>query len=160
LTYSIISGGGHLAPPLAYDLSLGGDELRVGPLSALNLDQQIGSDGATWLDRELTTRDRSEIRDSGFGREVNKEMSRRAQKLVEMGLATAKDSDIHIRVSTVATLERLESRALRAVDRERTWIDVLFYDSRQPRQSVAILPSSTMASASSSSPGTQPSTPA
>jgi Protein of unknown function (DUF3363) len=108
LTYSIISGGGHLAPPLAYDLSLGGDELRVGPLSALNLDQQIGSDGATWLDRELTTRDRSEIRDSGFGREVNKEMSRRAQKLVEMGLATAKDSDIHIRVSTVATLERLE----------------------------------------------------
>jgi hypothetical protein len=91
----------------AYDFSQGGDGLRVRTLSATNLDQQIGSDGATWLDRELT-RDRSATTDSGFGREVNKAISRRAQRLVEMGLATAKDGNIHIPVSTVATLERLE----------------------------------------------------
>jgi hypothetical protein len=70
-----------------YDLSQGGDGLRVRTLSAVGLDQQLDSDGATRLDRELTARDRSEIRDSGFGREVNKAMSRRAQRLVEMGLA-------------------------------------------------------------------------
>ena len=92
----------------AYDLSQGGDGLRIRTLSAISLDRQIASDGATWLDRQIIAEDRSAIRDSGFGREVNKAISRRARRLVEMGLATAKDSDIHIRVSTVAALERLE----------------------------------------------------
>jgi Protein of unknown function (DUF3363) len=91
-----------------YDHSLDGDGLRVRTLSALNLDKQIGSDGATWLDREMAARDRSGIRDSGFGREVNKAISRRAQRLVEMGLATAKDGNIHVPSRIVATLERLE----------------------------------------------------
>jgi hypothetical protein len=48
------------------------------------------------------------ITDSGFGREVNKAMVRRAQKLVEMGFATTKDGNIHISTRTVTTLERLE----------------------------------------------------
>jgi type IV secretory pathway VirD2 relaxase len=38
---------------MAYDLSRGGDGARVRILSPLGLEQQIGSDGATWLDREL-----------------------------------------------------------------------------------------------------------
>jgi len=92
----------------AYDLSQGGDGLRVRTLSVLNLEQQIGSNGATWLDRELVGRERSGIADCGFGREVNKAISRRAQRLVDMGLATAKDGNIHIPVRTVATLQRRE----------------------------------------------------
>ena len=56
----------------------------------------------------LIADDRSEISDSGFGREVNKAISRRAQRLVEMGLATAKDGNIRVPVNTVATLERQE----------------------------------------------------
>ena len=35
----------------AYDLSQGGDGLRIRTLSAIGLDRQIASDGATWLDR-------------------------------------------------------------------------------------------------------------
>jgi hypothetical protein len=69
---------------------------------------QIASDGATWLDRQIIAEDRSEIRDSGFGREVNKAISRRARRLVEMGLATAKDGNVRVPVDTVATLERRE----------------------------------------------------
>ena len=92
----------------AYDLSLGGDGLRVRMLSALHIEQQIGSDGATWLDRQMVAGDRSDIRDSSFGREVGKAMSRRAHRLVEMGLATTKDGKIHVPVDSVATLERLE----------------------------------------------------
>jgi type IV secretory pathway VirD2 relaxase len=92
----------------AYDLSQGGDGLRVRTLSALNLEEQIGSHCATWLDRELIARERMAITDSGFGREVNKAMVRRAQKLVEMGFATTKDGNIHISTRTVTTLERLE----------------------------------------------------
>ena len=43
----------------AYDLSQGGDGLGVRTLSALNLHKQIGSDGATWLDRQIIAEDRS-----------------------------------------------------------------------------------------------------
>jgi type IV secretory pathway VirD2 relaxase len=92
----------------AYDLSQGGDVLRIRTLSAIGLDRQIASDGATWLDRQMIADDRSEIRDSGFGREVNKAVSRRAQRLVEMGIATAKEGKAHVPVHTLATLERQE----------------------------------------------------
>jgi type IV secretory pathway VirD2 relaxase len=92
----------------AYDLSEGGDGLRIRTLSAIGLDRQIASDGATWLDRQIIAEDRSEIRDSGFGREVNKAISRRARRLVEMGLATAKDGNVRVPVDIVATLERQE----------------------------------------------------
>jgi hypothetical protein len=91
-----------------YDLSQGGDGLRVRTLSVLNLEKQIGSHGATWLDRELIARERMATADSGFGRQVNNALSRRAQRLVEMGHATAKDGNIHISASTVATLQRQE----------------------------------------------------
>jgi type IV secretory pathway VirD2 relaxase len=92
----------------AYDLSQGGDGLRIRTLSAIGLDRQIASDGATWLDRQIIADGRSEIRDSGFGREVNKAISRRARRLVEMGLATVKDGNVRVPVDTVATLERHE----------------------------------------------------
>ncbi|MBV9983268.1 MAG: relaxase/mobilization nuclease and DUF3363 domain-containing protein [Bradyrhizobium sp.] len=92
----------------AYDLSQGGDGLRIRTLSAINLDRQITSDGATWLDHQMIANDHSELRDIGFGREVDKAMTRRAQRLVEMGLATAKDSKIRVPVDVAAKLERLE----------------------------------------------------
>jgi type IV secretory pathway VirD2 relaxase len=92
----------------AYDLSQGGGGFRVRTLSALNLEKQIGSHWVTWLDRELIARERMAIADSGFGRQVNNALSRRAQRLVEMGLATTKDGNIHIPVRTVGTLERQE----------------------------------------------------
>jgi len=92
----------------AYDLSQGGDGLRIRTLSAIGLDRQIASDGATWLDRQMIVGDRSDLRDSGFGREVGKAMNRRAQQLVEMRLATVKEGKIRVPADTVATLERRE----------------------------------------------------
>ena len=44
---------------MRYDLSRGGDGLSVRILSTLDLEAQIGSDGATWLDRELTSPSRT-----------------------------------------------------------------------------------------------------
>jgi hypothetical protein len=92
----------------AYDLGQGGDRLRIRMLSALSLDRQVGSDGATWLDRQIVADDRSEISDSGFGRDVNKAIGRRAERLVKMGLATAKDGHIRVPVHTLTILERQE----------------------------------------------------
>jgi type IV secretory pathway VirD2 relaxase len=103
-----------------YDLGQGGDGLRVRTLSVLNLEKQIGSHGVTWLDRELIARERMAAADSGFGRQVNNALSRRAQRLVEMGHATAKDGNIHIPVGSVATLQRQEvERVGQQMARER-----------------------------------------
>jgi Protein of unknown function (DUF3363) len=103
-----------------YDRSQGGDGLRVRTLSALNLEKQVGSHGATWLDRELIARERMATADSGFGRQVNNALSRRAQRLVAMGHATAKDGNIHIPVGIVATLQRQEvERVGQQMARER-----------------------------------------
>lgn len=58
----------------------------VNTLSSLPLEQQVSSDGASWLDRELA--DNSEpVRDSGFGREVREAQARRQRWLIAEGLA-------------------------------------------------------------------------
>ena len=87
--------------------------MRIRTLSAIDLDRQIASDGA--LDRQIIAEDRSQIRDSGFGREVNRAISRRARQLVEMGLATAKDGNVRIPVGTLRLLgdRRLSVPAIR-----------------------------------------------
>jgi hypothetical protein len=83
-------------------------DFSIRTLSTLGLDRQVGSDGATWLDRELIAKDHLPITDAGFGREVNAALDRRAQRLVEIGHATAKDGFISIPRRSIAVLERQE----------------------------------------------------
>jgi type IV secretory pathway VirD2 relaxase len=59
--------------------------LRV--LSICDLDRQITSDGATWLDRELASRNRTPLTEAGFGAEVIQALERRKDSLVDQGLA-------------------------------------------------------------------------
>jgi hypothetical protein len=94
----------------AYDLSQGGgDGLSVRTLSTFDLDRQVGSDGATWLDRELASRNRTPLVAAGFGREVTDALERRRQSLVSMGYATRlPDGRIQGPKDLVATLERAE----------------------------------------------------
>jgi Protein of unknown function (DUF3363) len=53
-----------------------------------SLDAQIGDDGATWLDRELVSRQRMVFADKGFGKEVKMALEKRKQTLVSMGHVT------------------------------------------------------------------------
>jgi type IV secretory pathway VirD2 relaxase len=109
---------------MAYDAPSRPKDFGIRTLSTLDLDRQIGSDGATWLDRELVARDHLSIADTGFGREVNNALDRRAHRLVEMGHATTKDGFISIPRRTIAALERQEvDRAGRemAADRGLTY---------------------------------------
>ncbi|SEE67933.1 Type IV secretory pathway, VirD2 components (relaxase) [Rhizobiales bacterium GAS191] len=93
----------------SYDLSQGGDRLRVRVLSNLDLERQISSDGATWLDRELVARDRLAVADSGFGREVAAAIERRRQSLVDMGHATRlPNGKVRAQSDIVDRLERAE----------------------------------------------------
>ena len=93
---------------LAHDLARDGAEARMNTLSPIGLERQVSHEGATWLDRELVAKDHLPLADTGFGREVNAALDRRAERLVEMGHAKIKDDFISIPRRTVAVLERQE----------------------------------------------------
>jgi type IV secretory pathway VirD2 relaxase len=106
---------------MAYDARNRGSGFSVRILSALDLDQQVGRDGATWLDRELVSPNRTVLANVGYGREVTDAMDRRKQTLVDMGHAVRLD-DGRIRVPKdfIANLVRAEvSRVGKAMAAER-----------------------------------------
>jgi type IV secretory pathway VirD2 relaxase len=72
----------------AYDLARYRANIRVSILSPTGLDAQIGHDGATWLDRELVSRQRIALAGEGFGREVKAALEKRKQALANMGHVT------------------------------------------------------------------------
>jgi len=93
----------------AYDLARDRANIRISVLSHNGLDQQIRSDGATWLDRELASPSRTTLANTGFGREVTEAMERRRQSLVNMGHAIRLgDGRIRVSKDLVANLERAE----------------------------------------------------
>jgi type IV secretory pathway VirD2 relaxase len=94
---------------MACDLSTGGHGLRVRTLSAFDLERQIGSDGATWLDRELVASTPTPLGATGFGGDVSRALDRRAERLVGMGHATVQtDGSLVQPRNLVAALERQE----------------------------------------------------
>jgi type IV secretory pathway VirD2 relaxase len=68
----------------AYDAARG-NQARVRILCVYDLDRQITSDGATWLDRELVRRNQSTLSASGFGAEVREALEQRKRELVRQG---------------------------------------------------------------------------
>ncbi|MBT1510311.1 DUF3363 domain-containing protein [Bradyrhizobium sp. SRL28] len=105
----------------AYDLARDRANIRISVLSPTGLDQQIGHDGATWLDRELASHSRATLANTGFGREVTEAMERRRQSLVNMGHAVRlEDGRIRVSKDFISNLERAEvTRVGRAMAAER-----------------------------------------
>ena len=109
----------------AYDLARGGAAGRVTVLSATGLEQQVSHDGATWLDRELASHQRTVLSDDGFGRDVTAAMAKRRQWLADKGYATDV-GDGRIRISR-DLVQRLEARDVErtgrvlAAERGRAW---------------------------------------
>ena len=108
-----------------YDQARSGANIRVNVLSPTSLDQQIGHVGATWLDRELTSRQPTTLANEGFGLEAQAALARRKQSLVDMGHATdLGDGRIRAPGDLVHRLERAEveraGQAL-AAGRGRQW---------------------------------------
>ena len=78
-------------------------------LSNLDLEAQIGANGATWLDRELTSPNRAPLVRAGFGAEASRTMEQRKAALIEKGHARrAPDGAIRAPKDLVAHLERQE----------------------------------------------------
>src|SRR6266568_2128323 len=105
----------------AYDLARDRANIRISVLSHNGLDQQIRSDGATWLDRELASPGRATLANTGFGREVTEAMERRRQSLLDMGHAIRlEDGRLRVSKDLVANLERTEvTRVGKAMAAER-----------------------------------------
>ncbi len=86
-------------------------QLRL--LCAYDLDRQVTSDGATWLDRQLVGRDRSSLATSGFGAEVRQALERRTNELVRQGHANRTiQGGTRIRADLIGTLARQEVERL------------------------------------------------
>ena len=93
---------------LAYDARRGRQaNMRI--LSNYDLDQQVTSDGATWLDRQLVSRNRIARARVGFGEEVTKALEARTDELVRQGHASrTPDGVVRARADLLATLQRNE----------------------------------------------------
>lgn len=93
---------------IAYDAQRG-RQVNIKILSIFDLDRQVTSDGATWLDRQLVSPSRIELARSGFGAEAEKALRARANELVHQGHARrTQDGAIRARGDLLATLQRQE----------------------------------------------------
>jgi len=98
-------------------------------LSTLSLSQQLGSDGATWLDRDLVASAPVATRDVGFGHEVRDALARRRQWLVEQELAREEPDRVIYRHDLLASLRRRElGRVATQLSRE---LDLVYAEPRQ-----------------------------
>ncbi len=86
-----------------------GRQTRMRLLCAYDLDRQVTSDGATWLDRQLVSRNRSALATSGFGAEVRQALQRRTDELIRQGHATrTAHGELRVKADLIGTLTRQE----------------------------------------------------
>ena len=83
-------------------------QLGVRVLSPIDLDRQVTTNGATWLDRELLAKTPMPRVDSGFGNEVRSALYRRQQWLIEQDLMQREGTEVVFRTNLLAMLARRE----------------------------------------------------
>ena len=98
---------GAIVEARAYEDAQGRRRLSLATRSDLSLQQQIGAQGATWLDRQLLARE-PVVTGGGFGREVADAMERRVEHLVAEGLVRRQGQRIILSRDLLNTLRRRE----------------------------------------------------
>jgi hypothetical protein len=84
-------------------------QASVRVLSPVDLQRQIGSDGATWLDRRLIHGETADLAPTGFGQQVREAMEQRREHHIEQRNATrSRDGRVFYRRSLLATLRERE----------------------------------------------------
>jgi type IV secretory pathway VirD2 relaxase len=89
----------------------GRERVALAVRSDLTLESQVGAGGATWLDRQLLTRDPASLTSGGFGREVRDAMDSRIEHLVGQGLAKRQGQRVIFARDLLDTLRRRELEA-------------------------------------------------
>lgn len=85
----------------------GRTRLSLATRSDLSLSEQVGARGATWLDRHLIAKDKSEL-GKGFGREVQDALEKRSALLESQGLATQRGGRVAFARDLLSTLRGRE----------------------------------------------------
>ncbi|MGY4346654.1 type IV secretory pathway VirD2 relaxase [Bradyrhizobium sp. GM7.3] len=81
------SAPGSIVELRKFDDARGQRRVALAVRSDLSIEAQVTASGATWLDRQAVARDSVALGQAGFGAEVRQAMERRAEQLVEQGLA-------------------------------------------------------------------------
>ena len=95
-----------------FDDAQGWRRVALAVRSDLAIEDQVTASGATWLDRQAVTRDPAALGQTGFGAEVRDAMQRRAEQLIEQGLAERRAQGIVFSQNLIGTLRRREVEAL------------------------------------------------
>ena len=96
----------------AFDDARGQRRVALAVRSDLDLDSQVAASGATWLDRQNIAREPIALSDGGFGAEVRGALARRAEHLIEQGLAERRGPGVTFNRNLIDTLRNRELDAL------------------------------------------------
>ena len=92
---------GAIVEARVYDDPSGRERLSLATRSDLGIEAQVTASGATWIDRQLLTREPA-TGGGGFGAEVRDAMNRRIDHLVEKGLRPAAGAKSRLRPRSLA----------------------------------------------------------
>ena len=106
------SAPGSIVELRSFDDARGQRRVAIAVRSDLDLQGQISASGATWLDRQAVARERIDVSSGGFGAEVREAMDRRAERLLQEGLAERQGRRIVFNRNLIDTLRRRELDAL------------------------------------------------
>jgi type IV secretory pathway VirD2 relaxase len=103
----------HLDTVLAYEQGKQRAEpYRIQVLSPLPIEKLVHAHAETWLDRELTAPEKSELAPTGYGGEVRRALRLRQQWLIEQGLVSQQGEDVVYRRNLLRVLREREVRAV------------------------------------------------
>jgi type IV secretory pathway VirD2 relaxase len=106
------SAPGSIVELRKFDDAQGRRRVALAVRSDLSIEDQVTASGATWLDRQAVARDPVALGQAGFGAEVRDAMERRAEQLIEQGLAERQARGIVFSHGLIGTLRRREVEAL------------------------------------------------
>jgi len=106
------SAPGSIVELRRFDDAKGERRIALAIRSDLDIERQIMASGATWLDRQNIAREPVALSDGGFGAEVRHALDRRAEHLIEQGLADRNGQRITFARNLIDTLRARELEAL------------------------------------------------
>lgn len=106
------SAPGSIVELRRFDDAHGRRRVALAVRSDLTIEAQVTATGATWLDRQVVAREPMTLGETGFGAEVHEAMERRAEHLIERGLAERQARGMVYARNLIGTLRRQEVEAL------------------------------------------------
>lgn len=106
------SAPGSIVELRRFDDAKGQRRVAMAVRSDFTIEQQVTATGATWLDRQAIAREPAALGGGGFGAEVREALGRRAEHLIEQGLAERQNRGVSFSRNLIETLRRRELNAV------------------------------------------------